>query len=63
MPMPDRKPLSDNQADDRLKAALAILGEAPGATVWANTALKAARQALRLLSMGLIMAGERAEQD
>jgi hypothetical protein len=63
MPMPDRKPLSDNQADDRLKAALAALGEAPGATIRANTALIAARKALALLSMGLITASVRAEQD
>jgi hypothetical protein len=46
MPMPNRKPLSDNQADDRLKAALAALGEPPGATIRANTALIAARKAL-----------------
>jgi hypothetical protein len=62
MPMADHKPLSDNEADDRLKAALAALG-AQGATVRANTALIAARKALALLSMGLITASVRAEQD
>jgi hypothetical protein len=45
MPMADHKPLSDNEADDRLKAALAALG-AQGATVRANTALIAARRHL-----------------
>jgi hypothetical protein len=42
---------------------LAALGEAPGATIRANTALIAARKALALLSMGLITASVRAEQD
>src|SRR5262245_45758250 len=55
--MTDSKPLTDNQADDRLKAALAILGQAPGVTVAADTALNAARRALALLSLGLISAG------
>jgi hypothetical protein len=31
--MGDNRPLSDNEADDRLKAALNALGEAPGVTV------------------------------
>lgn len=61
--MPDTKPLSDNEADDRLKAALGALGEAPGATVRADTALQAARKVLALLSMGLITASVRAEQE
>jgi hypothetical protein len=61
--MADDKPLSDNQADDRLKTALAALGQAPGATVRADTALTAARKALALLSMGLITASIWAEQD
>ena len=43
--------------DDRLKAALDALGEAPGVTVAADTALAAARKALSLLSLGLIAAG------
>ena len=63
MPMADHKPLPDNEADDRLKAAIAALGEAPGATDEADTALSAARKMLALLSMGLIKAGGRAEND
>ena len=54
--MRDNKPLSDNEADDRLKAALAALGEAPGASTIADAALETARRALSLLSIGLIAA-------
>ncbi len=61
--MADDKPLSDNEADDRLKAAREALGDAPGATVAANTALEAARRALSLLSLGLISASERRERE
>jgi hypothetical protein len=61
--MPDDKPLDDCQADDRLKAALGALGEAPGATVRADTALQAARKMLALLSMGLISAGVKADSE
>ena len=39
--MADNRPLSDNEADDRLKAALNALGEAPGVTVAGDTALAA----------------------
>lgn len=53
------KPLSDNEADDRLKAALAVLGTAPGATTSADAVLKSARKALVMLSVGLIAANER----
>ena len=53
----DERPLTDNEADDRLKAALDALGTAPGATTAADTALAAARKALSLLSLGLIAAG------
>lgn len=53
------KPLSDNEADDRLKAALAALGTAPGATTSADAVLKSARKALTMLSLGLIAANER----
>jgi hypothetical protein len=59
--MADNRPLSENEADDRLKAALDALGEAPGATVVADTALTAARRALSLLSIGLIVAGVKRE--
>lgn len=53
------KPLSDNEADDLLKAARDVLGEALGQTAHANTALKTARDALTMLSLGLIKAGLR----
>jgi hypothetical protein len=59
--MTDNRPLSDNEADDRLKAALDALGEAPGLTVAADTALAAARRALSLISLGLIAAGVKRE--
>jgi hypothetical protein len=59
--MADNRPLSDNEADDRLKAALNALGEARGVTVAADTALAAARKALSLLSLGLIAAGVKRE--
>jgi hypothetical protein len=59
--MADNRPLSDNEADDRLKAALKALGEAPGVTVAAETALAAARKALFVLSLGLIAAGVKRE--
>jgi hypothetical protein len=59
--MADNRPLSENEADDRLKAALNALGEAPGVTVAADTALRAARRALSLLSIGLIAAGVKRE--
>ena len=59
--MADHRPLSENEADDRLKAALNALGEAPGVTVAADTALTAARRALSLISLGLIAAGVKRE--
>jgi hypothetical protein len=59
--MTDNRPLSENEADDRLKAALSALGEAPGLTVAADTALAAARRALSLISLGLIAAGVKRE--
>jgi hypothetical protein len=59
--MADNRPLSENEADDRLKAALDALGQAPGITVAADTALIAARRALSLLSLGLIAAGVKRE--
>jgi hypothetical protein len=59
--MADNRPLSDNEADDRLKAALNALGQAPGVTAAADTALAAARKALSLLSLGLIAAGVKRE--
>jgi hypothetical protein len=61
--LPDSKPLSDNAADDLLKAARAVLGEAPGATTQADTALTAARNALTLLSLALIKAGVKQQHE
>lgn len=52
-----KKPLSDNEIDDRLKAARALLGEEHAAAVPGETAVAAARKALELLSLGLIAAG------
>lgn len=51
--------LSDNQAGDRLSAALEALGEEPGATLRADTALIAARKALAMLALGLLYASEK----
>lgn len=52
--MPDK--LSDNEIDDRLHAALEVIGDAKGETVRGNTTLDAARQALSLLKFGLLYA-------
>lgn len=59
----DDRPLSDNEAHDRLHAAEEALGRAPGATVRADTALSAARKVLSLLKLCLVVAGVRAEND
>ena len=59
--MADDKPLSDNDADDRLKAALQALGTAPGSTVAGDTALQAARRALSILSWSLLTSSVRRE--
>lgn len=56
--MRDEKPLSDNEAHDRLVAARDALGDAPGATKRANTALEAARRAMTILQLGLVAAAE-----
>ena len=61
--MADDEPLSDNAASDRLFAAMRALGDAPGETVRADTALKAARRSLWLIQLGLLMASERGEDD
>jgi hypothetical protein len=59
--MADDKPLSDNDADDRLKATLEVLGTAPGRTVVADTALQTARRALSIISWSLVTASVRRE--
>lgn len=60
--MRDDKPLSDNEAHDRLVAAREALGNASGSSVRADTALRAARRALNVLQVGLVAAAE-AEAD
>jgi hypothetical protein len=59
----DNQSLSDNAAHDRLYKALEALGEAPGATVHADTALRAARHALRILALSLVRASVNSERD
>lgn len=54
--MSSDKPLSDNQVHDALYAAEQALGTAPGATVRGNTAIVTARNALRMLQIGLVAA-------
>jgi hypothetical protein len=56
--MSEKKPLSDNQAHDTLLNALALVKGQTGETVRAETSLRAAEQALSLLSLGLLMASE-----
>ena len=56
--MTDEKPLNDNDAYERLHAALMALGTAPGLTTAADTALTAARRSLVLLQMGVIKSAE-----
>ena len=56
--MRDEKALSDNEAHSRLVAAREALGDAPGATKRANTALEAARRAMTILQLGLVAASE-----
>ena len=51
--------LSDAETGDRLHAAEKILGDEKGATPQADTALSAARKALRLIKMALVAAGVR----
>lgn len=53
-----QQPLSDNEVHDRLVAAVEALGTRPGATVRGDTALLAARRALSLFQLALLMAIE-----
>lgn len=55
--------LSDNIIDDRLRAALEALGTEPGETVPGNAALTAARKALSMLSLALLVSAERRAKD
>ncbi len=59
--MADDKPLSDIEVHDRLVAAAEALGTAPGATTRGDTAVSAARKALRLMQLGLVLAMEKAD--
>lgn len=54
----DPRPLSDDDVHALLVAAVYALGRADGATVRGDTALKAARRALALLQLSLVMAME-----
>lgn len=54
--------LTDTQALDALMAARAALGDAPGATVRANTALEAARRGLGMLQIALMTAADQAAE-
>jgi hypothetical protein len=51
-----KKNLSDNDIDNRLKEALAILGKESGETVEGNAAINAAREFLSTISIALIKA-------
>ena len=51
-------PLTDDEAYDRLHAALQALGSDPGETTRGNTALDVARTMLRLMQLGLVKAME-----
>jgi hypothetical protein len=56
--------LSDNDISDRLYAAIEALGlEEDAETVRGDTTLKAARQALNLLHLGLLAAGNAHEDE
>lgn len=50
------KPLSDNEAHERLVKAREVLGDEPAETLRSNTALRAARIALGGLQFGLVKA-------
>jgi hypothetical protein len=50
--------LTDQEAIDRLAKASAVLGDEPGATVRAQTALTTARVAVSILMLGLEQASE-----
>ncbi|AQS61787.1 hypothetical protein AGRHK599_LOCUS1208 [Rhizobium rhizogenes] len=56
--MSEKSPLTDNQAHDALLNALSQVKGQKGETVRAETSLRAAEQALTLLSLGLLMASE-----
>lgn len=53
--------LTDFEVHDRLIAATDALGDDEGETVRGNTALEAARKALRLMQLGLLTAMEKAD--
>lgn len=57
------KPLSDNRAHDLLTEARRILGDAPGETTRADTALQAARRTLTGLAFALLVASEKGSDE
>jgi hypothetical protein len=54
--------VAQHSVHDRLYKALEVLGQAPGCTVHADTALQAARQGLRLLALALLHASVKRER-
>ena len=56
--MADEKPLTDTEVHDRLVVAAQALGDAPGSTTHGDTAIQAARRALAMLQVGLVVVME-----
>lgn len=54
--------LTDEQAHDRLVAAREALGDDPGESTHASTALEAARRALVMLQLALVTSMEKASR-
>lgn len=56
--MSEKPPLSDDEVYERIHAALLALGRGDGATVRGDTTFKAARKALSVLQLGLLVSME-----
>lgn len=54
-------PMTDEEVHDRLVAAVEALGDRPAATVRGETALSAAKRALTLFQLALLMAAEKGD--
>jgi hypothetical protein len=61
--MPQKLPLTDNEAHSLLTETRMMLARAKGETVRAETAIRATDKALLLLSLGLLMAAEQNSDD
>lgn len=57
--MSEKPPLSDDEVYERIHAALLALGRGDGATVRGDTTFKAARKALTVLQLGLLVSIEK----